>query len=102
MELFPALALGWLNGWILIGLLYLIYIIVLLILPKDVVARLYDKAGRSKRHKVLVYAGSFFSFSGRIKVRLVHSLFKVRVKKYLMPQREIVEATLDHLRSFLL
>jgi protein-S-isoprenylcysteine O-methyltransferase Ste14 len=62
MELFPALALGWLNGWILIGLLYLTYIVVLIVLPKDAVARLYDKSGRSKRHEVAICVGGFFAF----------------------------------------
>ena len=48
MELIPALKIGWLNGWILICLVYLTYGILLLVFPKDVVARLYDKSGRTK------------------------------------------------------
>jgi protein-S-isoprenylcysteine O-methyltransferase Ste14 len=62
MDLCPKLEFGWLNGWILVGLLYSTYIIVLIVLPKDVVARLYDKSGRSKRQKVIICAGSFFAF----------------------------------------
>ena len=62
MGLIPTLELGWLNGWILICLLYFIYIILLIVFPKDVVERLYDKSGRSKRHKVILYIGSFFAF----------------------------------------
>jgi protein-S-isoprenylcysteine O-methyltransferase Ste14 len=62
MELTPALEIGWLNGWILIGLLYLTYGLVLIILPKDVVARLYDKSGRSKKHKIIIITGSFLAF----------------------------------------
>ena len=62
MELIPALEIGWLNGWILVCLLYLTYIILLIVFPKDVVERLYDKSGRSKRHKMIVYIGSFFAF----------------------------------------
>jgi len=42
MELTPALRLGWLNGWILLGLLYLIYGILLLAFPKKVRGRLYE------------------------------------------------------------
>jgi protein-S-isoprenylcysteine O-methyltransferase Ste14 len=61
MELIPALGLGWLNGWILIGLLYLTYGLVLIILPKDVVARLYDKSGRSKKSKLIILAGSLLT-----------------------------------------
>jgi hypothetical protein len=62
MELIPALEIGWLNGWILICLLYLIYGILLWAFPKDVVARLYDKSGRTKRQKFLIYIGSFLAF----------------------------------------
>jgi len=53
MELFPALEIGWLNGWILLALLYLVFGVLLLIFPKDVVARLYeyDRSRLSKRQK---------------------------------------------------
>ena len=57
MDLVPALEIGLLNGWLLIALLYLIYGILLLVFPKDVVARLYDKSGRAKRQKSIIYAG---------------------------------------------
>ena len=62
MELLSTLKIGWLNGWILICLLYLTYGIVLLAFPKDVVARLYDKSGRTKRQRIIIYVGSFFAF----------------------------------------
>jgi len=62
MELIPALKIGWLNGWILICLLYVIYGILLKVFPKDVVARLYDKSGRSKKQKVFIYIGSLIAF----------------------------------------
>ena len=63
MELFPALELGWFNGWILIFLLYLTYSILLFIFPKDIVARLYGKSGRSKRQQVLISIGSMLAFA---------------------------------------
>lgn len=58
MELIPSLKIGWLNGWILVCLLYLIYGILFFIFPKEVVTRLYDKSGRGKRKKVFIYIGS--------------------------------------------
>jgi protein-S-isoprenylcysteine O-methyltransferase Ste14 len=61
MQLTPTLEIGWLNGWILVGLLYVTYGLVLIILPRDVVARLYDRTGRSKRHKLLILAGSLLA-----------------------------------------
>ena len=50
MELFPALELGWLNGWILLGALYGTFGLLLLLFPKAVVARLYayDRSRWSK------------------------------------------------------
>jgi protein-S-isoprenylcysteine O-methyltransferase Ste14 len=62
MELFPELRIGWLNGWILICVLYVIYGILLKIFPKDTVARLYDRSGRSKRHKAIILTGSLLVF----------------------------------------
>ena len=62
MELIPTLEIGWLNGWVLLCVLYLTYGFLLWIFPKDVVTRLYDKSGRTKRHKILIYLGSGFAF----------------------------------------
>jgi protein-S-isoprenylcysteine O-methyltransferase Ste14 len=62
MELIPTFEIGWLNGWILICLLYLLYGILLWAFPKDVVARLYDKSGRTERQKKFIYAGSLLAF----------------------------------------
>jgi len=61
MELIPVLEIGWLNGWLLIGLLYLTYSILLKVFPNDVVARLYDRSRRSKRRKVYIFIGSILA-----------------------------------------
>jgi len=63
MELIPALELGWLNGWILICLLYVIYGVLLWSFPKDVVARLYDKSGRTRRQRIVIHVGSGLAFA---------------------------------------
>jgi protein-S-isoprenylcysteine O-methyltransferase Ste14 len=42
MELISALKIGWLNGWILLCLIYLIFGLLLILFPKDVVSRLYN------------------------------------------------------------
>ena len=57
MELIPELSLGWLNGWIPLGFLYLVFGILMAAFPKDVVKRLYDKSGWSPRLRVLRVIG---------------------------------------------
>ena len=64
MELFPALQIGWLNGWLFLCVLYLIFGLLLLVFPKDVVRRLYDRSGWSKRERVLNAIGQLVSFTG--------------------------------------
>jgi len=45
MTIFPALKLGWLNGWIPGTLFYLVFFILLKVFPKETVERLYDNSG---------------------------------------------------------
>ncbi|GAI14802.1 unnamed protein product, partial [marine sediment metagenome] len=53
MELFPELRLDWLNGWIFVVISYLIFGLLILSCPKEVVARLYDEKGWTKSQKIL-------------------------------------------------
>ena len=62
MEPMPVLAIGLLNGWILICLFYMVYGLLLWVFPKNVVARLYDKSGRAKRNRVPIGIGSVLAF----------------------------------------
>jgi len=59
MELIPVFEIGWLNGWLLLALLYLIMGILLLTFPKYVVARLYeyDRSSWSKRQRAFYFIG---------------------------------------------
>ena len=61
MGLIDTLELGLLNGWFLIALLYLVYGLLLWIFPKEVVSRFYDKSGRIRRQKVIIYTGGVFA-----------------------------------------
>jgi protein-S-isoprenylcysteine O-methyltransferase Ste14 len=63
MELIPVLEIGWLNGWILVCLMYLIYGILLLAFPKDVVSRLYnyDRSSWSKTQRVFYVIGKLLA-----------------------------------------
>jgi len=57
MEPFPALKIGWLNGWLPMGILYLIFGILLLVFPREVVRRLYERSGWSREQKVITLIG---------------------------------------------
>ncbi len=49
MKFFPPLELGWLNGWILLVAFYAVFGLLMLLFPREVVARLYDRTGWSEK-----------------------------------------------------
>jgi len=61
MELFPHLEIGWLNGWILLIFEFLIQGSLLLVFPKDVVSRLFDRSGWDKKQRLFTIVGKVFS-----------------------------------------
>ncbi len=61
MELVPALRIGWLNGWIPFGLLVLTEGALFLSIPREVVARLFDRSGWSQKQVRWFSAGKVFS-----------------------------------------
>lgn len=61
MELIPTLEIGWLNGWILLAFEFLIEGGLLLIFPKDVNLRLFDRSGWSLKQKIFTIIGKVFS-----------------------------------------
>lgn len=63
MELFPPMELGWLNGWLVLLLLGLTDGIMFLILPKEEVARLFDRSGWSKRQVAFTVVSKSFALA---------------------------------------
>lgn len=63
MELIPTLKFGWLNGWILLCLLCLIEGFLLIVFPKDVVTRLFDRSGWDKKQRMFTVIGKLFSLA---------------------------------------
>lgn len=61
MEWLPDLRLGWLNGWLMLAAFFLVFGILLLIFPKDIVAKLYSATGWSRKQRILTAAGKIFS-----------------------------------------
>lgn len=62
MELFPRMEIGFFNGWLLITSFYVVFGIMLVISPKAVVARLYDRSGQRGVQKGLRLFGMLFIF----------------------------------------
>ena len=52
MEIFPAFEIGWLNGWIFMVVFFLIFGIIIKTCPKEVITRLYDKKGWTKKQYI--------------------------------------------------
>jgi len=63
MELMPALEIGWLNGWMPLGLLVLVEGLLLKVFPREVVARLFDRSGWDKKQAVFTVIGKLFSLA---------------------------------------
>ncbi|MBU1748286.1 MAG: phosphatidylethanolamine N-methyltransferase family protein, partial [Chloroflexi bacterium] len=63
MELMPTLQLGWLNGWLMLGSFYLVFAVLMLVFPRDVVAKLFSVSGWSREQKVLSAIGKPFSLA---------------------------------------
>ena len=63
MEAVPALEIGWLNGWIPLGLLVLVEGLPLTVFPKDVTARFFDRSGWSRKQAVFTVIGKLFSLA---------------------------------------
>lgn len=57
MELMPELRLGWVNGWVPMCLLYGVFGVLLVMFPRDVVARLYDRSGWTREQRLLSAVG---------------------------------------------
>jgi len=57
MEWMPEFSIGWLNGWIPLLLLSLTDMILFLIFPKEVVKRLFDRSGWTRRQVLFTLIG---------------------------------------------
>lgn len=53
MEWFPAIKLGWLNGWVLLCAFYALFGLMMLLFPREVVGRLYDRTGWSRSQRMM-------------------------------------------------
>ena len=63
MALAPTLEFGLLNGWILLAFQFLVQGGLLLIFPREVVARLFDRSGWSPKQRGFTIAGKVFSLA---------------------------------------
>jgi len=100
VELMPALRFDWLNGWILLAFEFLIQGTLLLIFPKDVVARLFDRSGWSPQQRIFTVVGKVFSLACLTLIVLtplqIHSgLFIIGLVLYLIGLAGLVTAMLN-------
>ena len=63
MEFCPALGIGWLNGWIPLAGMCFAEGLLLLLSPKDVVTKLFDRSGWDKKQKAFLLIGKLFSLA---------------------------------------
>jgi protein-S-isoprenylcysteine O-methyltransferase Ste14 len=63
MEAVPTLSIGWLNGWVPLCLLCLTEGLLLIVFPKDVVARLFDRSGWGSKQRIFTVAGKVSSLA---------------------------------------
>ncbi|MBN1312440.1 MAG: isoprenylcysteine carboxylmethyltransferase family protein [Anaerolineae bacterium] len=61
MEWLPDMHFGWLNGWLMLAVFFLVFGLLLLIFPKDIVAKLYSATGWSQEQRILTASGKIFS-----------------------------------------
>lgn len=64
MKLIPILSLGWQNGWLGLVILYGIFGVLLLIFPREVVQRLYDRSGWDPGRRPYIVAGKLLALAG--------------------------------------
>ena len=100
MELIPAFEIGWLNGWIPFALLCLAEGLLLLVFPRDVVNRLFDRSAWSKKQATFTAVGKVFSLACIVLIILtplkVGSVpFVVGAVIYLLGLAGLVAAILD-------
>lgn len=80
MEIFPALRLGLLNGWIAIILLSLTDLISFLVFPRKVVARLFDRSGWSRKQQIFTAVSKLVALLCLVVItftplKIAHSVF---------------------------
>jgi protein-S-isoprenylcysteine O-methyltransferase Ste14 len=100
MELTPALKLGWPNGWILLAFEFLIQGTLLLIFPKDVVTRLFDRSGWSQKQRIFTVIGKIFSLACLVLIiltplKIQSGLFIAGLALYIIGLTGLVTAMLN-------
>ena len=100
MELIPTLRIGWVNGWVLLAFEFSIQGLLLLVFPKDVVSRLFDRSGWSEKQRVFTIIGKVFSLACLILIiltplRIKSSAFGVGLILYVIGLTGLVVAMLN-------
>ena len=100
MELFPPIKIGWLNGWIALGLICLTEGICFTAFPRDVVARLFDRSGWGKTQVLFTVMGKVFSLACLVllvltPLKIGSSLFAIGTILFALGLTGLIAAILD-------
>ena len=82
MELFPALNIGLFNGWLSVVLLGLTEGVFFLTFPKEVVTRLFDRSGWSRKQRAFTIAGKLCAFICLL--LLIFTQLKIRYQVFII------------------
>jgi protein-S-isoprenylcysteine O-methyltransferase Ste14 len=101
MELLPELKLGWLNGWLPLVILYGAFGILLIIFPREVVSRLYDRSGWTQRDYMrrlfgLVIMLTWFALTILSPLKSDHVVFWVGLVIYALSSAGFVVALINY------
>jgi protein-S-isoprenylcysteine O-methyltransferase Ste14 len=70
MELFPALRIGWLNGWLFVAALGLTDAVTFRLFPRAVVERLFDRSGWSRKQVAFTVIGKLVALISLVLITL--------------------------------
>lgn len=101
MERLPELRFGWLNGWLPLAIFYLVFILLMFVFPRDVVAKLFDRSGWSRQQRLLSALGvpfvlGFWFVAFFTPLKIGHPVFTVGMVIYGIGFSSMITALLNY------
>ena len=101
MEWLPELQVGWLNGWMMLVIFYLVFILLMFLFPRDVVAKLFDRSGWSRQQRLLSALGipfvlGFWLVAIFTSLKIGHPVFIIGLVIYVVGFGGMITALLNY------